>query len=110
LSLMVITGISVYSLHNYFFDARYYREDNRAAGAFLRTNAAPGDFVIADAPYTALNLQYYLHRSDVTIVGYPSPVPAVDRGGGGMLRVPGNRVPSSHDASDLSQLIGGRNR
>jgi 4-amino-4-deoxy-L-arabinose transferase-like glycosyltransferase len=111
LSLTAVAGVSVYSLRNYFFDARYYREDNRAAGAYLQANAAASDLVIADAPYTAVNLQYYARRPDVTIVGYPTSLPVVDAVGTGILRSAGTgRAVLTRDGSDLGRLIGGRNR
>ena len=69
---------SRHSLGNYFFDSRYFREDNRGAGAYLSGNAAIGDLVFAHAPYTALNLEYYARRPDLTVVGYPTPIPMSD--------------------------------
>src|SRR5205085_5814072 len=77
-AMSALVLVSVYSLRNYFFDARYSREDNRAAGAYLAANAVPSDTVIADAPYTALNLQYYASRADITYVGYPTPIEVLD--------------------------------
>ena len=49
-ALGALAVVSAYSLKNYFFDARYFREDNRAAGAFLAANAAPGDIGAKSAP------------------------------------------------------------
>ncbi len=62
--------VSLVSLHNYYFDERYQREDNRAAGRFLAAHAAPGDLVIACADYTLMNIRHYSRRSDLHIVGY----------------------------------------
>lgn len=61
---------SLVSLHNYYYDERYHREDNRAAGRFLAAHAAPGDLVIACADYTLMNIRHYSRRSDLRIVGY----------------------------------------
>jgi len=62
--------VSLVSLHNYYFNERYHREDNRAAGRFLEAHAAPDDLVIACAHYTLQNIQYYTQRDDLRIVGY----------------------------------------
>jgi hypothetical protein len=105
--------ISAVALRNYFFVPRYFREDNRAAGAFLRANAAAGDLVVADAPYIALNLRYYARRPDVTVVGYPEPDTPTPGGIEGVLR--SSAVATADDATssarpDLDRLIGTRTR
>jgi len=69
----IIVLISVLSLFNYFYDQRYQRDNNRAAGQFLSIHALPNDVIITSAPYTAKNLRYYSRRDDITIVGYPTP-------------------------------------
>src|SRR5690348_1547555 len=105
--------ISVLALRNYFFEPRYFREDNRAAGAFLAENAASGDLVVADAPYTALNLRYYAGRSDVTVVGYPEPDTPTPNGIEGVLRssaAAGADSRTSSPGPDLDRLIAARTR
>lgn len=74
-ALAALGVVSIYSLGNYFFHPHYWREDNRAAGTFLAAHAAPHDVIIVDAPYTAVNLQYYARREDVLFVGYPYSTP-----------------------------------
>jgi 4-amino-4-deoxy-L-arabinose transferase-like glycosyltransferase len=82
---ITLAAISIYSLMGYFFEPRYAREDNRAAGAVFSRLARPNDLVIADAPYTADNLQYYSHVPGITFAGYPGGQPA-DQAQGGLLR------------------------
>jgi mannosyltransferase len=65
-------SIAAISLGNYYAAPKYSREDNRAAVAFLNGHAAPGDLVIATAPYTALALRYYGLRDDLELLPYPA--------------------------------------
>lgn len=103
--------ISVYSLARYFFDQRYFREDNRAAGAYFVRLARPNDLVIADAPYTADNLQYYAQVPGVAFVGYPdgrSTTPDAR----GVLRTgsPDRERRAAPDTAVLTRLTQGRQR
>ena len=104
--------VGVVSLGNYFLDPRYYREDNRSAGAFLAAHAAPGDLVVADAPYTARNLEYYARRADLTIAGYPMEHAASPQQAGAVFRSGAADLPSAVAGSDaeLREIIGGRAR
>ena len=105
--------VSALSLGNYYFVSRYFREDNRAAGHYLTANAATGDLVVADAPYTALNLTYYARRPDLTIVGYP-PQESPASGAAGVLRGgvtnAATRPSMRADSLQLQDIIGARNR
>jgi mannosyltransferase len=67
----LIAAIGLWSLWNYFFEARYARDDNRSAGQFLSAEARAGDMVVATAGYTAQNLRYYYAGPAVTIAAYP---------------------------------------
>jgi len=111
-AMAALAVVSGYSLWNYFFDPRYYREDNRAAGVYLAGNAVAGDLVIADAPYTTPNVDYYARRRDITIVGFPAA--SADSGqNAGVLRVnaaAGARPPAIADTSNLNGIIGPRDR
>ena len=71
ITFAIIGIICIFSLKNYFFDERYHRDDNRAAGRFLSAHALPNDLVIASAAYTSDNLRYYYQGMPVKIVGYP---------------------------------------
>jgi uncharacterized membrane protein len=68
---VVLAGINGWSLHNYFFESRYWRDDNRSAGQYLTTQAHAGDLVIATAAYTAQNLRYYYGGPAVLVTAYP---------------------------------------
>lgn len=109
LAMAGLVLVSMLSLSNYYFVTRYAREDNRGAGAFLAANAQPGDFVLADAPYTALNLQYYAQRSDVGIIGFP-PLNAEPSRAATVLRASAVREPTRPDTVDLREMIGARSR
>jgi len=71
LAALVLIATSSVALINYYRAPKYQREDNRAAVRFLNTHTAPGDLVIASAPYTALPLRYYHLRNDLELLAYP---------------------------------------
>jgi len=56
LGLVVSTG---YSTLNYFSVERYRKDDNRAAGDYLRQHLQPGDAVIVNPPQIADLYRYY---------------------------------------------------
>lgn len=70
--LAVVGLLSAYSLSNHFFDDRYHKENNRAAGQFLSTHAMPNDLIICSAAYTDQDLKHYYSRNDLKIVRYPA--------------------------------------
>ncbi len=47
------------SLHNWYFDPRYGKDDHRAWAEFLRARVRPGDFLILDSPHTEALYHYY---------------------------------------------------
>lgn len=67
--LLVIGGVG-YSTYNYFYDARYDKDDHRAWGAYLRQQVRPGDVVVVDPPHIAELYGYYAD-SGVPWVGLP---------------------------------------
>ena len=67
-----LAGVGLWSLHNYFFESRYWRDDNRSAGRFLTSEAQVGDLILATAGYTAQNLRYYYRGLPVSLVAYPA--------------------------------------
>jgi 4-amino-4-deoxy-L-arabinose transferase-like glycosyltransferase len=67
-----ILTVSAASLWNYYFDPRYFRDDNRGAAAFIRRNAALSELVIVSAAYTTVPLRHYLGSTSPRLVGYPS--------------------------------------
>jgi len=101
--------VSVISLGNYFFDPRYAREDNRAAGEFLMNRAAPGDLVIASAAYTVRGFEYYARGTDLCFVGYPAG--AIEGTCPDDLQ-PGNAglLESGKPDTDLARIVGSRHR
>jgi hypothetical protein len=63
--------VSLFSLNNHFFNERYHKENNRAAGQFLTTHASSHDIVICTARYTYQMLSHYYKGNDIEITGYP---------------------------------------
>jgi 4-amino-4-deoxy-L-arabinose transferase-like glycosyltransferase len=109
----LIAVIGLWSLRNYYFEARYARDDNRSAGAYLTAQARAGDLVVATAGYTAQNLRYYYGGAPVTLVAYPGEggKPAVVEGPGLAPVVVGARyVVPEVVPTDLAQLAAGRAR
>ena len=71
-ALGIVALVSLISSYNYFFNDRYHKENNRAAGRFLSAHAQPDDLVICSASYTSSNLAYYSSlNSDLSFIGYP---------------------------------------
>jgi hypothetical protein len=112
LAMCAFVFVSIYSIRNYLFEPRYFREDNRAAGVYLAGHAAAGDLVIADAPYTALNLQYYARRADISYAGFPRPIEVFDtvpRSGGVFRRSASTQMTNQGaDSTNLNRTISGR--
>ena len=106
-ALLLVSG---FALRNYFFNSAYFREDNRVAGSYLASEALAGDLVVADAPYTAVNLQYYARRPDIDIVGYPwrsaASIPKVEPIGAPVAAITQVVTPST----SLDDVLRGRDR
>jgi hypothetical protein len=98
----IIAIICIFSLKNYFFDERYHRDDNRAAGQFLSAHALPNDLVIASAAYTSDNLRYYYQGMPVKIVGYPQKKNQIETGA--------RFIEPSRVETDLEAIFGERER
>ncbi len=79
-ALLAFSVVAALSLCNYFFDPRYQREDNRAAGRFLASHALHGDLVLAGS-FTGTDLEYYLADArGIQVLRYP-PVGGLDPAG-----------------------------
>ena len=92
----LVLAISVVSLVNYYFNDRYYRDDNRRAGEFLTTHAEQGDLIICMVSYSLRGLQHYSPDDrDLTFVGYPER---------------SNRINVKRLPSDLQNIVAGRKR
>jgi mannosyltransferase len=106
--LLALTIVSVVSLHQYYGDEEYHRDNNRDAGHYLAAHGRPGDLLVASAPYTIASLKYYFGREDVQFVGYPERPKRT-----AMLRgeEPGGRWVNPQLVSrDMPELIGDRDR
>lgn len=68
----ILVLLSAFSLYSYFFDERYFREDNRAAGQYLEAHGSLDDLVIVNAPYVRETLQHYYSGRPSRVVRYPS--------------------------------------
>jgi len=110
---MLLAGIGLWSLRNYYFEPRYWRDDNRSAGRYLTGQAQAGDLVVATAGYTAQNLRYYYSGPAVTVAAYPAErgEPVLVEGPGLAPVVVGARyvVPDAVP-TDLAELTAGHDR
>jgi hypothetical protein len=91
----IIIFLSIFSLNNHFFNERYHKENNRAAGQFLTTHAIPDDIVICSAGYTYQMLSHYYKGNDIKVTGYP---------------VEDLYVQPKRLEADIRKIIAGRNR
>jgi len=60
--LILITGASAYSAYNFWFDAKYTKDDLRGAVNYVAEHWRPGDAVLIDAGYTYTAFAYYYHQ------------------------------------------------
>jgi uncharacterized membrane protein len=75
----LFVAISIFSLTNYYFNDRYYRENSRGAGEFLTTNGSAEDLVICIARNGKTELQYYSSSGKVfSFWGYPNETRVID--------------------------------
>jgi len=84
LALGVFVLGALLSLRNWYFDARYAKDDHRGWATALRERAHAGDFLILDSPHTEELYRYYADDI-VPMITLPilradrQPVPEVDR-------------------------------
>ena len=69
-SLLFIAAASVYSLHNYYFDPRYARDDYRGIAQYIEATAEEGDAILINAPGQVEIFTYY-YKGSLDI--YPLP-------------------------------------
>lgn len=62
LALGVFALGAVLALNNWFFDARYAKDDHRGWATSLRERARVGDFLILDSPHTEELYRYYANE------------------------------------------------
>lgn len=87
--------VSVVALYGYYFEPRYYRDDNRAGASFIASHATGHDLLVVGAPYTAPNLAYYGAGYGTRLLPYPLGDQEVD---------------SARVASDLNAMLGDHHR
>ena len=66
---IALTGLS---LHNYYFQPQYAKQDVRSAVAMVNKEAVPGDVIIISSVELGGPLIYYFERRDIPFSGYPS--------------------------------------
>ncbi len=62
LAVVLVTGIVGVSLYNYYFSARFGKEQWREAVAYIETNAQVSDYVMFDADFIEVGYDYYAKK------------------------------------------------
>ncbi len=60
---LVVLGLAMLSLSNYYFSPRFGREQWRDVAAYVDSHRAPGDAIAFDVGYTSIPFLYYLPES-----------------------------------------------
>ncbi len=66
-----LLALSAVSLHGYYVDPKYARDDNRGAGQFFTTHAGSSEVVVAHRAFTAKDFRFYAPPG-TTIIPYPA--------------------------------------
>ncbi len=66
-----LLALSAVSLHGYYVDPKYARDDNRGAGQFFTTHAGSDEVVVAHRAFTAKDFRFYAPPG-TTIIPYPA--------------------------------------
>jgi hypothetical protein len=66
-----VLALSALSLHGYYVDPRYARDDNRGAAQFFATHAGSDEVVVAHRAFTAKDFRFYAPPG-TTIIPYPT--------------------------------------
>lgn len=72
ISICIILLIFLISLNNYYYNGRYHKENNRAAGKYLSKFAYQNDLVICSAGYTERDLLHYYNGDKIITKQYPT--------------------------------------
>ncbi|MCL4466736.1 MAG: glycosyltransferase family 39 protein [Chloroflexi bacterium] len=78
--LLVVSAVALvlattgYSLWHYYFDVKYWRDDHRAAVAYVQAHAQPNEAIILDAAYFYPAFDYY-YRGGAPHLGLPEQYP-----------------------------------
>ncbi len=73
-ALLLVLGASSLSLHRYYYNPTYWRDDIRGVADFINGHSRKGDAVILNAYYLGPSFFYY-YRQDVPVVGLPGSIP-----------------------------------
>ncbi|MDP2663474.1 MAG: glycosyltransferase family 39 protein [Dehalococcoidia bacterium] len=74
-ALLIVLGVSYRSLHNYYYDPTYWRDDIRGTVDFVNDRSRTGDAVVLNAYYMSPSFDYY-YRGESPVVGLPDSLPA----------------------------------
>ncbi len=66
-----LLALSAVSLHAYYIDPRYARDDNRGAGQFFTAHADREEVVVAHRAFTAKDFRFYAPPG-TTVIPYPA--------------------------------------
>ena len=66
----LLAGVSFWSLINYNFNSKYFKEDTRSTGTYLTEKTQSDDLILVNAKYFALDISYYFD-GETQIVGFP---------------------------------------
>ncbi|MDP2661163.1 MAG: glycosyltransferase family 39 protein [Dehalococcoidia bacterium] len=75
MALFLVLGASSLSLHNYYFDSTYWRDDVRGTAQFIQSHLGDNDAIILDAYYLRHTFMYYYH-GNAPVVDLPAQMPA----------------------------------
>jgi hypothetical protein len=73
LFMTALIGVALWADGQWFWSALYWKEDSRAAVAWLRRELAPGATVAVAAPYMVSPLAYYARKAEAELRFLPLP-------------------------------------
>jgi len=76
--LLFVTLASGFSLHGYFFDPRYARDDYRGLARYIATTAREGDAILLNAP-GQIDIFSYYYKGPLSIYPLPGERPLDER-------------------------------
>jgi len=67
----LLAGVSFWSLINYNFNSKYFKEDTRSTGTYLTAKTERDDLILVNPSYFKLDISYYFD-GETQIVGFPA--------------------------------------
>lgn len=67
----LLVGVSFWSLINYNFNSKYFKEDTRSTGTYLTAKTERDDLILVNPSYFKLDISYYFD-GETQIVGFPA--------------------------------------